>query len=214
MATNHRRTDDPFGGPLADDVDADADHFVGTASGAQLDQLAALFSLPRKTGESDPHYRKRILSQILQHTTGATIHDAADERWTPGPVRGRAPEGHCPHCGEPLPVIIDGKCPNCEIPIDDTESDSEAEPEDPVADSDPVSRVQHGTYSLQSQQYIHFGGDLTTGSDEAMSDEDDGHDFDSSVSRDEPCSDCGGTKFRLVSNNRVMCQGCGSWWSQ
>ena len=49
--------------------------FIETAERAQLEKFGAMFDLPRKTGETDTHYRKRIQLQIPQYTTGATIPD-------------------------------------------------------------------------------------------------------------------------------------------
>ena len=146
-----------------------------------------------------------------------------DERWTPGPVHGRAPQGHCPHCGEPLPVIIDGKCPNCEIPVD---VDDEAEDEDAQCAEvfDERDRAL-GHYGGDTEaftpmqrpcehtcQYFHFGtssGMQADESDEPMSDEDDDREFDPEVERAEPCPECEGTQFRAILGNRVQCQTCG-----
>jgi hypothetical protein len=50
--------------------------YVDTATDAQLERVGeGLFNLPRRGGESDPHYRSRIKLQLPKYTGGATINE-------------------------------------------------------------------------------------------------------------------------------------------
>ena len=60
---------------LATIITVNDGQFVETATRAQLEKIGAMFDLPRHTGETDTHYRKRIQLQIPSYTTGATIPD-------------------------------------------------------------------------------------------------------------------------------------------
>lgn len=52
---------------------------VDTATGGPLEKIGGLFTLPRRQGESDAHYRKRIKLQLPIHTTSATLDEIIDD---------------------------------------------------------------------------------------------------------------------------------------
>lgn len=52
-----------------------AAQYVETAEGAQLDRIGEYAQLDRRTGESDAHYRQRLIVQMQQFVAGGTIDD-------------------------------------------------------------------------------------------------------------------------------------------
>jgi len=48
-------------------------HWVDTAFGEDLDKLAAIFMLKRRSGESDSDFRRRIKRAIMDYKGGGTV---------------------------------------------------------------------------------------------------------------------------------------------
>lgn len=81
MANEIAKLEEAFGAEF-DRIDADAneikkDRHIGTVSGESLDHMGDLIDVPRKTGESDDKYRRRIIGEVAASVSRGTWDSVA-----------------------------------------------------------------------------------------------------------------------------------------